>query len=51
MSNLAARPEVYALAERLAAVGAAVRADDWATAEASWTAFKSEAAAIEERAF
>lgn len=51
MSNLAARPEVYALAERLAAVGAAVRADDWAAAEASWTAFKSEAAAIEERAF
>ena len=51
MSNLPARPEVYALAERLAAVGAAVRADDWKAAEASWTAFKSEADAIEERAF
>jgi cytochrome c peroxidase len=51
MSNLPARPEVYALAERLTAVGAAVRADDWKAAEASWTAFKSEADAIEERAF
>ncbi|WP_245831685.1 cytochrome c peroxidase [Salibaculum halophilum] len=51
MSNLTARPEVYALAERLAEVGAAVRVEDWAAAEASWTAFKSEADAIEERAF
>ena len=51
MSNLPARPEVYALAERLAELGAAVRADDWVAAEASWTAFKSEADAIEERAF
>jgi cytochrome c peroxidase len=51
MSNLAARPEVYALAERLAEVGAAVRVEDWEAAEASWTAFKSEADAIEERAF
>ena len=51
MSNLAARPEVYALAERLAEVGAAVRGEDWLAAEASWTAFKSEADAIEERAF
>jgi cytochrome c peroxidase len=51
MSNLDARPGVYALAERLAAVGAAVREEDWAAAEASWTAFKSEADAIEERAF
>ncbi|RDD64269.1 cytochrome C [Thalassococcus profundi] len=51
MSNLPARPEVYALAERLAAVGAAVRVEDWEAAEASWTAFKSEADAIEERAF
>ena len=51
MSNLAARPEVYALAERLAEVGAAVRGEDWVAAEASWTAFKSEADAIEERAF
>lgn len=51
MSNLPARSEVYALAERLAAVGAAVRVEDWEAAEASWAAFKSEADAIEERAF
>jgi hypothetical protein len=51
MSNLAARPEVYALAQRLAEVGDAVRTDDWVAAETSWTAFKSEADAIEERAF
>ena len=51
MSNLAARPEVYALAERLAEVGAAVRDGDWAAAETSWSAFKTEADAIEERAF
>lgn len=51
MANLAARPEIYSLAERLAAVGAAVRADDWAAAEVSWAAFQSEAQAIEERAF
>lgn len=51
MSNLSARPEVYALAERLAEVGAAVRGKDWAAAEASWTAFKTEADAIDERAF
>ena len=51
MVNLAARPEVYALAARLADVGAAVRAEDWATAEADWALFKTDAAAIEERAF
>jgi len=51
MANLVARPEIYSLAERLAAVGAAVRADDWDAAEASWVAFQSEAQAIEERAF
>ena len=51
MSNLAARPEIYALAERLAGVGAAVRDGDWTAAEASWTAFQAEADAIEERAF
>lgn len=51
MSNLAARPEVYTLAERLAEVGAAVRVQDWEAAEASWTAFRAEADAIEERAF
>ncbi|WP_245964246.1 cytochrome c peroxidase [Roseovarius spongiae] len=51
MSNLAARSEVYVLAERLAEVGAAVRDEDWASAEASWSAFKAEAAALDERAF
>lgn len=51
MANLVARPEIYSLAEHLAAVGAEVRADDWAAAEASWAAFQSEAQAIEERAF
>lgn len=51
MSNLAARPGVYALAERLAEVGAAVREDNWPAAEASWSAFKAEAKAIEARAF
>ena len=51
MSNLPARPEVYALAERLAEVGAAVRDSDWAAAGESWNAFKSEADAIAERAF
>ncbi len=51
MSNLAARPEVYALAERLAEVGAAVRAEDWETAEANWAAFQTLAATLDERAF
>ncbi|AMM87375.1 cytochrome C (plasmid) [Martelella sp. AD-3] len=51
MANLVARPEIYSLAEHLAAVGAEVRADNWAAAEASWAAFQSEAQAIEERAF
>ena len=51
MSNLAGRPEVYALAERLAQVGVAVRAGDWETAEAHWTAFRDAADTIEERAF
>lgn len=51
MANLAARPEIYSLAERLVAVGAAVRAGDWAAAEASRSEFQAEARAIEERAF
>ena len=51
MSNLSARPDVYALAERLNQVGAAVRAEDWDTAEAIWTAFKAEAETLEARAF
>lgn len=51
MSNLAAKPEVYALAKRLTEVGAAVRQEDWPNAEASWSAFVAQAQAIEERAF
>ncbi|MGS4986113.1 MULTISPECIES: cytochrome c peroxidase [Pseudosulfitobacter] len=51
MSNLAARPDVYALAEKLAEVGTAVRDGDWAAAEASWSAFQTEADTIEARAF
>ena len=51
MSNLSARPDVYALAERLNQVGAAVRAEDWDTAEANWTAFKAETLTLEARAF
>ncbi len=51
MSNLAARPEVHALAEQMAKVGAAVRAGDWGSAEAHWAAFRDEAKTIEERAF
>ena len=51
MSNLAARPDIYALAERLTEVSAAVRDGDWDTAEASWAAFRAEADDIEEGAF
>jgi len=51
MSNLAARPDVYALAEKLAEVGAAVRDGDWVAAEASWSAFQTLADTIETRAF
>jgi len=51
MSNLAARPDVYGLAEKLNEVGAAVRNDNWEAVEASWAAFKSDANAIDERAF
>ena len=51
MANLSARPDVYALARRLADVGTAVRQQDWAAADASWSLFKADATAIEERAF
>ncbi len=51
MSNLSARPEIYALADRLAEVGAAARAGDWPTAEASWAAFQVQAADLDGRAF
>ena len=49
MSNLAARPEVHALAERLSEVGAAVRAGDWTAAAAGWGQFKADVRAIDER--
>ena len=51
MYNLSARPDVYALAERLNQIGAAVRKKDWNTAEASWSAFKAEVVVLEARAF
>lgn len=51
MLNLTARPAVYALAERLDEVGAAVRAGDWAAAEAGWDAFRADAEAIDAEAF
>jgi len=51
MENLSARPEIYELANRLADVGIAVRAEDWEAADVSWSLFKKDAAAIEERAF
>jgi hypothetical protein len=41
MANLAAKPDAYALAEALEAVGAAIDRDDWAAAEARWTEFKN----------
>lgn len=51
MSNLAARPEVYALADRLDEVGAAVRAGEWVAAETSWAAFQRQAASLDQSAF
>lgn len=51
MSNLAARPEVYHLAEVLAEVGSAVRKGDWDKAESSWATFKSAAQEVAGRAF
>ena len=51
MSNLASRPAVYALAERLAKVGDAVRNKDWSMAAKNWNAFKVQAAEVDEGAF
>jgi len=51
MSNLSARPEIYALADRLNEVGAAARGGDWPTAEASWAAFQAQTAELDGRAF
>ena len=51
MSNQSARPEIYRIAEILFAVGDAVRAGEWETAEDHWTKFKAEAKAIDERVY
>lgn len=51
MGNLAVRPEIYALADRLAQVGTAVRMGDWTAANAHWATFKSDADAIQAKAF
>lgn len=51
MVNQTARPEVYSLAERLVAIGSAVRANDWVLAQAHWFEFQTEVQAIKERAF
>ena len=40
MSNLDAKPRIYALSEQLAAVGEAIRADDWPRAQTEWAAFQ-----------
>ncbi len=41
MQNISLKPRIYELAETLAAVGNAIRADDWADAEAKWAAFRA----------
>lgn len=51
MVNQTARPAVYSLAERLVAIGSAVRADDWAVAKEYWFEFQTEVQAIKDRAF
>jgi len=51
MSNLAAKSEVYALANTLAAVGEAIAAADWPAAEARWSDFKRAQAEVAERMF
>ncbi|MGH1332053.1 MAG: cytochrome c peroxidase [Paracoccaceae bacterium] len=51
MANLSARPEIYALANKLTEVGTAVRGEDWASALTNWNQFKEDATALEERAY
>ncbi|MEM7693222.1 MAG: cytochrome c peroxidase [Pseudomonadota bacterium] len=51
MANLSARPEIYRLADILVAVGEAVRAADWTSAEEHWSRFKAKAEAIDERVY
>jgi hypothetical protein len=47
MANLAAKPDAYALAEALEAVGAAIDRDDWAAAEARGTEFKNSKGSVD----
>jgi cytochrome c peroxidase len=51
MANLAAKPEVYALAAILEEVGAVIAAGDWKAAEARWAAFKARQTEIDARMF
>ena len=51
MSNQSARSEIYGLADILARVGNAVRANDWETAAQHWAKFKTEVATIDERVY
>ena len=51
MANLAAKPDIYALSETLADIGTAIRADDWARAEARWADFQSLQQKIDERVY
>ncbi len=51
MANLAAKPEVYALANALAEVGKAIEAGDWDLADRGWQSFKAQQAEIDERMY
>lgn len=51
MGNLAARPDIYRLADILEGVGEAATAGDWSAAQAQWESFKAEAAAMDERVY
>ncbi|MFV2035329.1 MAG: cytochrome c peroxidase, partial [Halocynthiibacter sp.] len=51
MKNLAAKPDVYRLAELLRAVGTAAAAGDWGVAGTKWQAFQTLQAEINERIY
>ncbi|MFQ5565999.1 MAG: cytochrome C, partial [Paracoccaceae bacterium] len=51
MVNMAAKPEVYALADTLAEVGRAIEAGDWDLADQFWQSFKARQAEIDERMY
>ena len=51
MTNLDAKPEVYALASKLTDVGGAIDAGDWEQADQHWRAFKAHQAEIDERMY